>query len=160
MHSCFPSSSPGFESQLRCDFFSLLFSLWAVLRSNPSRAKQRISQMQLAAMSTSCYSWVWNPRHSEFHLVGDPLEERSIEWATSTATAKLPNGLFLEITRSYTTIILDWLKTNFYMTQLLLTRFAQQSVGSTGLSFEGSAQNRRFNFLYRVSKNSLLGCIH
>ena len=39
---------PGIDSQLGWDFFSLLLSLWAVLRSNPPSAKQWISQMQLA----------------------------------------------------------------------------------------------------------------
>ena len=36
-------------------FLSLLLSLWAVLRSNLSSAKQRISQMQLAMMSRAKY---------------------------------------------------------------------------------------------------------
>ena len=45
--SCFPPSSPGFKSQLRRDFFSLLLSSWTVLRSNPSSTKQWISQMLL-----------------------------------------------------------------------------------------------------------------
>ena len=36
-HSCFPASSPGLETWLRRVFFSLLLSLWAVFRSNPSR---------------------------------------------------------------------------------------------------------------------------
>ena len=36
-HFCFPASSPGLESWLCQDFFSLLLSLWTVLRSNPSR---------------------------------------------------------------------------------------------------------------------------
>ena len=38
-HSCFPPSSPGFESWPRRDFFSLLLSWWTVLRSNPSSAQ-------------------------------------------------------------------------------------------------------------------------
>ena len=48
LHSCFPLSSPVCESRLHRDFFSLLFSLWTVLRLKPSSAKQRISQMHLA----------------------------------------------------------------------------------------------------------------
>ena len=36
-------------------FLSLLLSLWAVLRSNLSSAKQRISQMQLAVTSRAKY---------------------------------------------------------------------------------------------------------
>ena len=54
-HSCFPPSSPGYESRLGQDFFSLLLSLWTVLRSNPSNAKQWISQMQLAVTSAAKY---------------------------------------------------------------------------------------------------------
>ena len=50
-HSCFPPSSPGFESCLYRDFFPLLLSLWTVLRSNPSSAKKQISQMRLAVTS-------------------------------------------------------------------------------------------------------------
>ena len=34
-HSCVPPNSPRFESQHLQDFFSLLLSLWTVLRSNP-----------------------------------------------------------------------------------------------------------------------------
>ena len=46
-HFCFPPSSPGYESQLCCDFISLLLSRWTVLRSNPSSsAMQWILQMQ------------------------------------------------------------------------------------------------------------------
>ena len=44
----FPPSSPMFESRLLQYFFSLLLSLWTVMRSNPSSAKQLISQMQWA----------------------------------------------------------------------------------------------------------------
>ena len=47
----FPHSSSGFKSWLRQYFFSFLLSLWTVLRSNPSSAKQWILQMQLAVMS-------------------------------------------------------------------------------------------------------------
>ena len=47
-HSCFPPSSPRFESRLCRDFLSSLLSVWTVLRSKPSSAMQRISQMQLA----------------------------------------------------------------------------------------------------------------
>ena len=59
-HSCLPPSSPGFASQLHPDFtlrefFSLLISFWTVLRSNPSSAKQWISQMQLAVTSIARY---------------------------------------------------------------------------------------------------------
>ena len=43
--SLLPPCSPEFESRLRRDFFSLLLSLWTVLRSNPSSAKQWFSQM-------------------------------------------------------------------------------------------------------------------
>ena len=50
-HSCFPPSSPGFESCLYQDYFPLLLSLWTVLRSNPSSAKKQISQMRLAVTS-------------------------------------------------------------------------------------------------------------
>ena len=53
--ACFPPSSPRFESQLRRDFLSLLLSLRTVLRSNPSGAKQCISQMQLAVTSRTKY---------------------------------------------------------------------------------------------------------
>ena len=45
--SCFPPSSPGLDSRLRRDFFSLLLSSWAALRSNASSAKQWISPMLL-----------------------------------------------------------------------------------------------------------------
>ena len=55
MQSCFSPRSPGFESRLRQDFFSLLLSWWTVLRSNPSSAKQWISQMQLAVTSRAKY---------------------------------------------------------------------------------------------------------
>ena len=54
-HSCFPPCSPGFKSWLRQYFFSLLLSLWTVVRSNPSSAKQWISQMQLEVMSRAKY---------------------------------------------------------------------------------------------------------
>ena len=54
-HSCLPPSSPGLESQLRQDFFSLLLILRAVLRSKPSSAKQWILQMQLAVTSRAKY---------------------------------------------------------------------------------------------------------
>ena len=49
--SCYTPSRPGFESRLCQDFFSLLLSVSTVFRSNPSRAKQWISQMQLAVTS-------------------------------------------------------------------------------------------------------------
>ena len=46
-HFCFPPNSPGFESRLCHDFFSLLLSRWTVLRLNPSSsAMQWILQMQ------------------------------------------------------------------------------------------------------------------
>ena len=54
-HSCFPPSSPGFDFRLCQDFLSLLLSLWRVLRSNPARAKQRISQMQFALTARAKY---------------------------------------------------------------------------------------------------------
>ena len=54
-HSCFPPSSPGFESQLCQDFFSLLLNLWTELRLNPSSAKQWISRMQLAVTGAKYY---------------------------------------------------------------------------------------------------------
>ena len=58
-HSRFPPSSPRFKSRLRLDFFSLLLSLWTVLRLNPSSAKQWISQMQLAVtFRAKCYKKV------------------------------------------------------------------------------------------------------
>ena len=47
-HSCFSPSSLGFQSQLCLDFFSLLLSLSTVLRSNPSSAKQWISQIAVS----------------------------------------------------------------------------------------------------------------
>ena len=50
-HSCFPPSSPRFESHLRQDFFSLLLISWTALRSNPSCAEQWISQIQLPVTS-------------------------------------------------------------------------------------------------------------
>ena len=53
-HSCFhPAalvSNPG-----STEIFSLLLSLWTVLRSSPPSAKQRISQIQLAVTSTAEY---------------------------------------------------------------------------------------------------------
>ena len=50
-----PPSSPGLKSQLLRDFFSLLLSLWTVLRLNPSSAKQWILQMQLVVTSRDKY---------------------------------------------------------------------------------------------------------
>ena len=52
-HSCFPPSSPRSESRLCRDFSSLLLSGWTVSSSNPSSAKQWISQTQLAVTSRS-----------------------------------------------------------------------------------------------------------
>ena len=46
--SCFPPST-------RWDFFSLPLSLWTVLRTNPSSAKQWISQMLLAVTYRAKY---------------------------------------------------------------------------------------------------------
>ena len=55
-HSCFPPSNPRFESWLRQVFFSVLLSLWTILRLNPSTAKQWISQMQLTmTYRAKCY---------------------------------------------------------------------------------------------------------
>ena len=50
-HSCFPFSSPWFETHQRQDFFSLLLSLWTALRSNTSSAEKWISQMQSSVKS-------------------------------------------------------------------------------------------------------------
>ena len=59
-HSCLPPSSPGLKSWHRQDFFSLHLTWWTVLRSNPSSAKQWISQMQLAVTSRATKKvYVW-----------------------------------------------------------------------------------------------------
>ena len=51
-HFCFPPSNHGFKSSLRLYIFSLLLSLWTVLRSS---VKQWISQMQRAVKFRSKY---------------------------------------------------------------------------------------------------------
>ena len=47
LHSCFPPSSPGFESRLSHEFFlsSLLLNLWTIETENHTHMR-RISQMQ------------------------------------------------------------------------------------------------------------------
>ena len=50
-----PTQQPRFESWLCPDFFSLHLSLWTALRSNPSSARQWISQMQLVVTSRAKY---------------------------------------------------------------------------------------------------------
>ena len=52
---CFQPSSLGFKFWLCRDFSSLPLSLWTVLRSNHSSAKQWILQMQLAVTSRAKY---------------------------------------------------------------------------------------------------------
>ena len=60
-------AAPGLN--LGRDIFSLLLSLWTVLRSNPSSAKVWISQMQLAVTSRAKYSKKkWTNQASELSV--------------------------------------------------------------------------------------------
>ena len=52
-HSCLPTPATGSNPGSAEILFSLLFSLWTVSKSNPSSAKQWISQMQIAVTSRS-----------------------------------------------------------------------------------------------------------
>ena len=63
-HFCFPPSSPGCKSRQCRDFLSLLLSLWTELRSNPSIAKQSISQFQLAVTNRAKYYTKVSPAHA------------------------------------------------------------------------------------------------
>ena len=72
-HSCFKPSSPGFESRLYREFFSIVLSLWTLLRSNPASAKQWISQMQLVVASRARY---YQNNHTHTLIGSGPNEKR------------------------------------------------------------------------------------
>ena len=65
----------GIESRdFSClEFFSLLLSLWIVLRSNPSNAMQRISQMQLVVKSRARY-------YKKMFLIAWNASDSSDDW--------------------------------------------------------------------------------
>ena len=98
-HSCFPPSSPGFESRLSQDFFlreyfSLLLSSWTVLRTNPTSAMQWILQMQTAV--TSVTSRVKYYKKPSFHY---PLclflQQCLFSLCQSRSRCRFSPGLFL-----------------------------------------------------------------
>ena len=68
-HFCFPPSSPGCKSRQCQDFLSLLLSLWTESRSNPSIAKQSISQFQLAVTNRAKYYKKVSPAHAYTEVV-------------------------------------------------------------------------------------------
>ena len=90
-----PTQQPLVWIPARPKFFSLLLSLWTVMRSNPSSAMQWISQMQLPVTSWAKYYKKIFGLYLVFFFVNTSLPQVSTRWVPLALSSLCP--LFLAV---------------------------------------------------------------